>query len=389
MGGISKELLPRDAELARRAAGGDGAAFVRLYDRYSAEVFEAALVATESVERAADATQRAFLRLLRRPPAIDAPDRDVFDRLRGMALYAGREGAPQIKRTPDGAHAPASAGVGWLRSETVANGGARFDDDWSAHLTIQTPPARTASEVALGWQQRTGQVAPRRRRLALPAISLPTISLPRIAVPTALALRRRRVVAPGLALAVPAVAAVVVSAGTGGDPQDRALEAASAPALVALGSDGPQTTGRHDAKRHRAAPRPSRSTTSPVNPTPSAPTASSTGSRRVELAAYRAPAPATRGASLREPTARQQRPARIGVPKRSGGARTPTAVPVTPPTAPPAPQSPPAQPTPAQPAPADPAPSQPAPTTAPTEPQSPNSGGAKRNCNSKRSTNPC
>ena len=36
------DLLPRDAELARRAAGGDGAAFVRLYDQYSEEVFEAA-----------------------------------------------------------------------------------------------------------------------------------------------------------------------------------------------------------------------------------------------------------------------------------------------------------------------------------------------------------
>jgi hypothetical protein len=74
------DLLPRDAELARRAAGGDGAAFVRLYDHYSTEVFATALAATGSVDAAAEATQTAFLRILRWPPALGAPDDDVVVR---------------------------------------------------------------------------------------------------------------------------------------------------------------------------------------------------------------------------------------------------------------------------------------------------------------------
>jgi len=54
----ASDLLPRDAELARRAAGGDGAAFVRLYDHYCDDVFATALSVTGSVDEIGRASCR-------------------------------------------------------------------------------------------------------------------------------------------------------------------------------------------------------------------------------------------------------------------------------------------------------------------------------------------
>lgn len=132
------DLLPRDAELARRAAGGDGAAFVRLYDHFSHEVFATALSVMGSVEEAAEATQTAFLRILRWPPALGAPDGDVLELLYALALGGPHE---HVNASPEPTDLKVArlVGVGWLRSETVAKAGARFDSDWSVHLW--TPPA--------------------------------------------------------------------------------------------------------------------------------------------------------------------------------------------------------------------------------------------------------
>lgn len=132
------DLLPRDAELARRAAGGDGAAFVRFYDHYSHEVFATALSVMGSVEAAAEATQAAFLRILRWPPALGAPDADVLELLYALALGGPHERA-NASPEPTDLKVARLVGVGWLRSETVAKAGARFDADWSVHLW--TPPA--------------------------------------------------------------------------------------------------------------------------------------------------------------------------------------------------------------------------------------------------------
>jgi hypothetical protein len=141
------DLLPREAELARRAAGGDGAAFVRLYDHYSHEVFATALSVTGSVEAAAEATQTAFLRILRWPPALGAPDGDVLELLYALALGGPHE---HVDASPEPTDLKVArlVGVGWLRSETVSKAGARFDADWSAHLWSssaqpeRTPPRR-------------------------------------------------------------------------------------------------------------------------------------------------------------------------------------------------------------------------------------------------------
>ena len=141
------DLLPRDAELARRAAGGDGAAFVRFYDHYADEVFEASLAATGSIEGAAQATQRAFLRILRWPPPLGAPDGDVVELLYALAFGGDRVPAPATPDTVDARQIARLVGVGWLRSETVAKAGARFDADWSEHLWADPPiPAPEPAE---------------------------------------------------------------------------------------------------------------------------------------------------------------------------------------------------------------------------------------------------
>jgi len=163
------DLLPRDSELARRAAGGDGAAFVRLYDGYAGEVFAASLAATGSVEAAADATQTGFLRLLRWPPPLGAPDDDVAELLCALALGGGMRRACPIDT--NGLERADAATVGWLRSETVARAGARFDADWSVHLWHPAAPEPLPVPEPL---PELSVEQPRRRRLRiLPRWALP------------------------------------------------------------------------------------------------------------------------------------------------------------------------------------------------------------------------
>src|SRR5688572_14454959 len=179
---VGMDLLPRDAELARRAAGGDGAAFVRLYDHYSTEVFTAALKATGSIEAAAGATQTAFLRVLRWPPPLGAPDGDVAELLGALALGGSIEpttGSFDNFETEDARDVARLVGVGWLRSETVAKAGARFDDDWSAHLWTAPPPEPAREEV---------RERPRRARRLLERLTVPLPSPAPVAAVLALVL---------------------------------------------------------------------------------------------------------------------------------------------------------------------------------------------------------
>jgi RNA polymerase sigma factor (sigma-70 family) len=72
MGGIAaKDGAARaveEAHLARATAAGDGTAFASLYDRYEQRVYNLAYRVTGSEPDAADATEEAFLRAMRRPP---------------------------------------------------------------------------------------------------------------------------------------------------------------------------------------------------------------------------------------------------------------------------------------------------------------------------------
>ena len=215
------DLLPRDAELARRAAGGDGAAFVRLYDHYSTEVFATALEATGSVEAAADATQMAFLRVLRWPPPLGAPDGDVHELLCALALGGSAEHVSAGVDTDDARAVARLVGVGWLRSETVAKAGAKFDDDWSAHLWT-APPAEPEAEpdarpeLEPEPRREEALARPRRWRKLLPRLAFPKPS------PTA--------TAAVLVLLLFAGAAGTIAASGGPDPAEtnRAEPAANA-----------------------------------------------------------------------------------------------------------------------------------------------------------------
>ena len=371
MGGIAIDLLPRDSELARRAAGGDGTAFVRLYDRYSADVFETALSATGSVEAAAEATQTAFLTLLRRPPAIDAADDDVMHRLRAMALAADV-----------GRRAASGAGVGWLRSETVAQAGARFDDDWSPHLVATAEGRRTAAEVVRAWHDADPERAEgviserpvaepvsrheRRRRFRLRA-ALP--GLPALPSPAA------RTGVPAVGLAAAALALVLAGGGDdarrGRDAQTLvSMDAASLSPLSSI--DGRDRRGRtRTAVRDRhvggGQPRPA------VHVGDDAPSLTPAASG----APHVSPRPPGAGQTLG--VTREAAP--DGGERVDGPPPPATVEPAPPPpaTAPVQVESAPTAPEPA-PTPAEPAPAAPAPTQG---------GGLRRNCNSRRSTSPC
>ena len=198
------DLLPRDAELARRAAGGDGAAFVRLYDRYSTDVFATGLAATGSVDAAAEATQAAFLRILRWPPAMGAPDSDVEELLFALALGGPHERFDASPQETD--HKVAQlVGVGWLRSETVSKAGARYDADWSVHL----------------WSPSDGQAAepePRKAARGRRALRLPRLRL-RVPSPAA--------AGAVLLLFLTAASATLVIGGGRTDPMDAAPASAT------------------------------------------------------------------------------------------------------------------------------------------------------------------
>ena len=345
MGGATINVLPRDSELARRAAGGDGTAFLRLYDRYAADVFEAALTAGGSVELAADATQSAFLTLLRHPPAIDARDAEVIDRLRRMALAAEAQGS-----------AATGAGVGWLRSETVAKAGARFDADWSIHLASAGAAGRTPAEVAFAWQSRparTPNLRPERRRLSLP---IPAV---RVGLP---------------ALGAAAALALVVAAGGADRPPANRTETLASIEAVRLAPLRTIAEPRERPRRRRSAGAPRRepAVTAGAAEAPEEPVIEVAAAQPLEVAST----PRGHAAPVRAPAAgetlgvtQEAAPGRERVRGEAPGAapRPPAASPAPPDAAPPA---------------------APAPAPTPSEPGSA-TGQVRRNCKSKRALNSC
>jgi hypothetical protein len=380
MGGIATDLLPGDVELARRAAGGDGAAFVRIFDSYSADVFEASLAATGAVETAADATQRAFLKLLRRPPAMDAPSSEVAARLHALALSAADEAVPMSRRTAFGAHAPAGAGIGWLRSETVAKAAARFDRDWSAHLEREAPVRAPVRERIAAEQPLVVAAAP------APAAPSPTVvdALPPLRAldpaaeggrfrPRRIALRSPAVAGTLLLLSLLAGGAGMVLAGADGEQTgaERAVAMAE-PARGEPATDTPRRAGRRPARGGRrpggalgpgAAERALGGQEAPIQ--------NASGVRRVGTGG-RIPA------VTRDPGPQTVTPVRHRMPTAIKAPAPPE--PTTTPAAPDEPAGSSPEPTPEpEPAPAEPAPA----------PRETGSGGSGRNCNSKNSANPC
>jgi RNA polymerase sigma factor (sigma-70 family) len=68
---VEDELAAEESRLAAQAAGGDGAAFATLYERYEQRAYNLCLRITSSPEDAADATQDAFVNVMRRLPQLE------------------------------------------------------------------------------------------------------------------------------------------------------------------------------------------------------------------------------------------------------------------------------------------------------------------------------
>src|SRR4051794_17065662 len=69
--GRARPGAAEEARLAHAAAAGDGAAFATLYDRYESRIFNFCHRLLASRDDAADATQDAFLKVLRRLPKLE------------------------------------------------------------------------------------------------------------------------------------------------------------------------------------------------------------------------------------------------------------------------------------------------------------------------------
>jgi RNA polymerase sigma factor (sigma-70 family) len=101
--------LESDAHLAAAAATGDGAAFATLYGRYESRVYNVCLRITGDPEDAADATQEAFLSVLRRLREGDGPVRSFPAYLFTSARHAAANVAERRSRTTPAGEAPEPA----------------------------------------------------------------------------------------------------------------------------------------------------------------------------------------------------------------------------------------------------------------------------------------
>jgi RNA polymerase sigma factor (sigma-70 family) len=101
--------LENDAHLAAAAATGDGAAFATLYGRYESRVYNICLRITGDPEDAADATQEAFLSVLRRLREGERPVRSFPAYLFTSARHAAANVAERRNRTTPAGEAPEPA----------------------------------------------------------------------------------------------------------------------------------------------------------------------------------------------------------------------------------------------------------------------------------------
>ncbi len=161
---VAEDRLAREEErLARAAAAGDGHAFATLYERYEARAYNLAVRVTGSADDAADATQDAFVKVMRRLPAIGDREQLNF----GSYLFTATRNAcydlmRKQQRTrptdeiPESA-VPVGAGVG------AADPGDPDDDpDRNVIVQAQLRPAscitsrlrRQVSHLAMCWSSQ-------------------------------------------------------------------------------------------------------------------------------------------------------------------------------------------------------------------------------------------
>jgi RNA polymerase sigma-70 factor (ECF subfamily) len=163
-----------DSALARRAAGGDGDAFAELYERHERRAFNLCYRILGSRDDAADATQEAFLGVLRRLPQVAGRDFAFGSYLLTSARNACYDVIERRRRTQPSDEIPESAmplGAG------VGGGGTGFDpgdpeDDPERNVLLE---ART-EEIRLA-----NHALPERQREVLALRELEELSYDEIA----------------------------------------------------------------------------------------------------------------------------------------------------------------------------------------------------------------
>jgi RNA polymerase sigma-70 factor (ECF subfamily) len=135
-------LTRQEAELARKAAAGDGAAFATLYDRYEQRIFNYCNRLLSSQDDAADATQDAFVKVLQRLPKLQDRELNFSAYLYTAARNASYDMIGRRKRaepTEDIAEMAAGGAVGM---ETAA---LELDPERNAMLSAQQADVRSAN----------------------------------------------------------------------------------------------------------------------------------------------------------------------------------------------------------------------------------------------------
>jgi RNA polymerase sigma factor (sigma-70 family) len=146
-----------DSALARRAAEGDGDAFAELYERHESRAFNLSYRILGSRDDAADATQEAFVGVLRRLPELAGRDLSFGSYLLTSARNASYDLIERRKRTQPSDEIPESATT---MGGGVGGGGFGFDpgdpeDDPERRMLLEarTEEIRTAN-MALPERQR-------------------------------------------------------------------------------------------------------------------------------------------------------------------------------------------------------------------------------------------
>jgi RNA polymerase sigma factor (sigma-70 family) len=195
---VSDDHGAEEAALARRAVAGDGDAFAELYTRYEKRAYNLCLRILAAEDDAADATQEAFVRVLRRLPKLEGRDLAFGSYLFTSARHACYDLIERRKRTePSDEMAEGATPVGG----GVGGGGFGFDPAEKTHpRPIHLSPIRPRpthprptrrSPIRLSRTRRSGKSRPS-RRIRLP---LGSAAATRPAIPS----RARRQLRPARA----------------------------------------------------------------------------------------------------------------------------------------------------------------------------------------------
>ena len=171
---VPRDLAAEEARLAQRAVAGDGDAFAELYGRYEKRAYNLCLRILGSEDDAADATQEAFVSVLRRLPKLEGRDLAFGSYLFTSARHACYDLIDRRKRAEPSDEIPESSipvGGG------VGGGGTGFDPG-----DPEDDPERNVLQQARSEEIRAANAAlPERQREVLALRELEELSYDEIA----------------------------------------------------------------------------------------------------------------------------------------------------------------------------------------------------------------